>query len=126
MSSVPLRMASKSNNPRRSVIPYIILNGHHTIPEPGKDRRAQAALWASINELCDAFEAGIAKLGGASAFDHARKREPGKRDLTPPPATQQPSQPVDLVTIAEIGASVSEAARPVEPIAGTAPRHKAA
>ena len=67
-------------------MPVIILTTRATVPEPSGDRKAQQALWVKINALVDAYEAGVAGLGGISHTDHASIRAPRAKDLTPPPA----------------------------------------
>ena len=79
-------------------MPVIILTTRATVPEPSRDRKAQQALWVKINALVDAYEAGVAELGGISHTDHASKREPGAKDLTPPPAKAAAPE-TDMVTI---------------------------
>ena len=91
-------------------MPVIILHMRSAIPEPGKDRRAQEALWRDINAAVDEFEAKIAALGGATNTEHASKRVAGPRDPEPPPTRVGASQPVDMVDLAQIGTAVTEAA----------------
>ena len=100
----------------------IVISATATVPEPSKNRHAQRKLLDAVNTLLDDFEAKIKALGGAAKTDHASKREPGKRDLTPPPATPAPSQPVDLVDFAQVGAAVAEAAKDPTPVAGAGAR----
>ena len=104
-------------------MPVIIIPATATVPEASKDRKAQAALRNAIDEALDDFEAKIVALGGVAQTDHATRREPGKRDLVPPPHPPVPASETDMVTLAQIATGVTEAA--AEPVPTRADRRAA-
>jgi hypothetical protein len=119
-------------------VPVTVITAQIVVPEPTGDRKAQLAHLTWLNDLADKIEAEAAAHRGIAKVTHVSKQSPGKRDLTPPPTKPAPAGETDMVTLAEIGAGVAAAADvttkivpgapslSVEPIAGTAPKHKAA